>query len=97
MFNPLEAQREFERRCVRFLKWPLGTGGLTPLTTTPPVEGVASGSLKLMVPAARLYSRVTTQVISSCQRQGSSVRVEGDLRKEILQWRFVNTWTGCVP
>lgn len=51
-----------------------------------------------MVPGAQLYARATAHAISCCQRQyKSSVRVEGDLRKEILHWRFVDTWTECVP
>ena len=53
--------------------------------------------LTLMVPAAQLYTRVVARAISRCQRLGVPIKLEGDLRAEILHWRFLDSWTGCVP
>lgn len=49
-----------------------------------------------MVPAAKLYTRVVEYAISHCQRLGMPFKL-GDLRQEILHWRFLDSWTGCVP
>ena len=54
-------------------------------------------SLTLMVPAAQLYTRVVAHAISRCQKQGTPIPLDGDLREEILHWRFLDTWTGFVP
>ena len=51
----------------------------------------------LMVSAAQLYTRVVAQAISRAQRLGASITLEGDLRKEISHWRFLDSWTGCAP
>ena len=53
-------------------------------------------SLTLMVPAAQLYTRMTVNSISRCQRLGAPVKLETDLRAEISHWRFIDTWSGCV-
>ena len=53
-------------------------------------------SLTLMVPAAQLYTRVVAYPISHCQTLGTPFKL-GDLRQEILHWRFLDSWTGCVP
>ena len=50
-----------------------------------------------MVPAAQLYTRVTAHAISRCQKLGTPSPLKGDLREEILHWRFIDTWIGCVP
>ena len=54
-------------------------------------------SLTLMVPAAELYTRVVAHAISRCQKQGTPIPLDGDLREEILHWHFLDTWTGFVP
>ena len=54
-------------------------------------------SLTLMVSAAQLYTQVVARVISRCQRLGAPIKLEGDLQAEILHWRFLDSWTGCVP
>ena len=54
-------------------------------------------SLTLIVPAAQLYTRVVAYPISHCQRLGTPFKLEGDLRQEILHWRCLDSWTGCVP
>ena len=53
-------------------------------------------SLTLMVPATQLYTRMTTNSISRCQRLGAPVKLEAELRAEIMHWRFIDTWSGCV-
>ena len=50
-----------------------------------------------MVPAAQLYTPMTTNAISRCQRLGAPVKLEAELRAEIMHWRFTDTWSGCVP
>ena len=50
-----------------------------------------------MVPAAQLYIRVVAHAISRCEKQGTPIPLDGDLREEILHWRFLDTWTGFVP
>ena len=50
-----------------------------------------------MVPAAQLYTRVVAHAISRCQKQGTPIPLDGELREEILHWRFLDTWTGFVP
>lgn len=50
-----------------------------------------------MVPAAQLYTCVVAHAISRCQKQGTPIPLDGDLREEILHWRFFDTWTGFVP
>lgn len=54
-------------------------------------------SLTLMVPAAQQYTWVVTCTISRCQRLGAPIKLEGDLLAEILHWRFLDSWPGCVP
>ena len=54
-------------------------------------------SLTLMVPAPQLYTRVVVHAISRCQKQGTPIPLDGDLREEILHWCFLDTWTGFVP
>ena len=54
-------------------------------------------SLTLMVPAAQLYTRMTANAISRCQRLGTPVKLEAELQAEIMHWRFIDTWSGCVP
>ena len=53
-------------------------------------------SLTLMVPTAQLYTLVVARAISRCQRLGTPIKLEGDLREEILHWRFLDLWKGCV-
>ena len=54
-------------------------------------------SLTLMVPAAQLYTRSVAHAISRCQRLATPIKLAGELREEILHWRFLDSWTGCVP
>ena len=51
-------------------------------------------SFSIAVPAARLYTRASFRAISSCIK---SIKVSGDLRREILYWRFLDNWQGCLP
>ena len=52
-------------------------------------------SLTLMVPSH--YTRVVAHAISRCQKQETPIPLDGDLREEILHWRFLDTLTGFVP
>ena len=54
-------------------------------------------SLTPMVPAAQLYTRAVAHAISRCQKQGTPIPLDVDLREEILNWHFLDTWTGFVP
>ena len=49
-----------------------------------------------MVPAAQLYTHVVAHAISRCQKQGTPIPLDGDLREEKLHWHFLDTWTGFV-
>ena len=55
-------------------------------------------SFSIAVPAARLYTRASFRAISSCIKSPhKSIRVSGHLRREILYWRFLDNWQGCLP
>ena len=44
-----------------------------------------------MIPAAQLYTRVIANPIFRFQRLGTPVKLEEDLRAEIMQWQFIDT------
>ena len=44
-----------------------------------------------MVPAAQLYTRAVAHAISRCQKQGTPIPLDVDLREEILNWHFLDT------
>ena len=48
-------------------------------------------SLTPMVPAAQLYTRAVPHAISRCQKQGTPIPLDVDLREEILNWHFLDT------
>lgn len=55
-------------------------------------------SFSITVLAARLYTRASFRAISSCIKSPhKSIKVSGDLRREILYWRFLDNWQGCLP
>ena len=57
-------------------------------------------SFALLVPAAKLFSNNDFQAISRAQKNTSrslSVRMTGPLRKEIMEWRFLDSWSGFLP
>ena len=43
-FHPLEAEQEFLQREIRFIRWPLGTGGPECLPAAPSIDAVAQGT-----------------------------------------------------
>lgn len=53
-------------------------------------------SMNLVVPAAKLYTREINLAISFCQCNSKEIKVGGALKDEILHWRFIDTWEGCV-
>ena len=67
-----------------------------PQNTLQPFQGKCI-SLTLMVPAVQLYTWSVAHAISRCQRLATPIKLEGDLRKKILHWRFLDSWMGCVP
>ena len=57
-----------------------------------------STSFALLVPAARLYSNSVFQAISrACSLASVQLRVTPELREELLHWRFLDSWKGCLP
>lgn len=51
-------------------------------------------SMFLVVPAAKLCSREINNAISYCIKNSKNINLEGNLRKEIEYWRFIDTWEG---
>ena len=43
-FHPLEAEQEFLQREIRFIRWPLGTGGPACSSAAPSIDAVAQGT-----------------------------------------------------
>ena len=55
-------------------------------------------SFALLVPAAKLYSNCAYQSISKAIRSGSTkIPISSLLCQEISHWRFLDSWTGCLP
>lgn len=54
-------------------------------------------SFSLAVPAAQLYAREVYRAISLANRSSRPIKVVGDLRSEIAQWRFLDSWSGHLP
>ena len=55
-------------------------------------------SFSLAIPGCKLYVRETFKAISQlCRSSKPFVRVEGNLRTEVLYWRFLDDWNNCFP
>ena len=55
-------------------------------------------SFSLAIPGCKLYVRGTFKAISQlCRSSKPFVRVEENLRTEVLYWRFLNDWKDCFP
>ena len=55
-------------------------------------------SFSIAVPAARLYTRKCFHALStSAKNPGKPVKIIGELRQEICQWRFLDFWQGHLP
>ncbi|KAK3744559.1 hypothetical protein QZH41_003497 [Actinostola sp. cb2023] len=55
-------------------------------------------SFSIAVPAARLYTRTCYRAIGISSKTPTwPVKVVGELRKEILHWRFLDAWKGHLP
>ena len=55
-------------------------------------------SFALLVPAAKLYTNSVFQAISRASSSASvQLRVTPELRKELLHWRFLDSWKGYLP
>jgi len=51
-----------------------------------------------VAPAAKLFSNETYRTISRCSKASTSrFRITKDLRKELLHWRFLDSWEGFLP
>ena len=53
-------------------------------------------SFSLVLPAAKLYCREVNNAISYCLKNSKSVPMRSSLQQEIMHWRFVDNWNGCV-
>ncbi|XP_052060954.1 uncharacterized protein LOC127701170 isoform X2 [Mytilus californianus] len=51
-------------------------------------------SFMLAVPAAKLYTREMNNAISLGIRKQTSIPMTKDLKDEIINWRFLDSWTG---
>ena len=55
-------------------------------------------SFSLAVPGCKLYIRETFKAISQLSRSSRPFAcIDGDLRAEILYWRFLDEWKDCLP
>ncbi|XP_035662114.1 uncharacterized protein LOC118406291, partial [Branchiostoma floridae] len=54
-------------------------------------------SFMIAVPAARMFCREMYKEIGEAGKTGKMVRIEGDVRKEIEHWKFLDTWEGHMP
>ena len=55
-------------------------------------------SFALVAPAAKLFSNEAYRAISRCSKASTSqFRITKDLRKELLHWRFLDSWEGFLP
>ena len=53
-------------------------------------------SMGLAIPSSRLFCREINAAILFCQKNSRRIPLSGDLRSEIEQWRFLDTWTGVA-
>ena len=51
----------------------------------------------IAVPAALLYAKDIFRPTAGFAKSSRVIRVTADLRKEIEQWRFLDSWEGCLP
>ncbi|XP_044173521.1 uncharacterized protein LOC122957467 [Acropora millepora] len=54
-------------------------------------------SFKLVVPAARLFSRAACLAISRASRSPRAIPVSRELKAELELWRFLDSWSGFLP
>ena len=54
-------------------------------------------SVTLVVPIARLYSRVACLAISNALKSPRAIFVSPDLNKEFEHWHFLDSWSGFLP
>ena len=54
-------------------------------------------SFSLAVPDAQLYARENYRAISLANRSSRPIKVVGDLRSEIANWRFLDSWSEHLP
>jgi len=55
-------------------------------------------SFSLAIPGCKLYVREVFQSISRLHRSSRTMtKLQGDLRSEILYWRFLDGWKDCLP
>ena len=58
-------------------------------------------SFSIAVPAARLYTRAVSRAIGNRhfhgKRPNRPTRIAGELREEIVYWRFLDKWQGHLP
>ena len=54
-------------------------------------------SFTLVVPAARLYSRVACHAMSKALKSPRAIPISHELREELEHWRFLDSWSGFLP
>ncbi len=54
-------------------------------------------SFSLAVPAAKLYTREVNAGISKGIKSAKPLKISDDLRAELQEWRFLDTWEGSLP
>ena len=54
-------------------------------------------SFTLVVPAARLYSRVACLAMSKASKSPRAIPVSRELKAEFKHWRFLDSWSGFLP
>jgi len=55
-------------------------------------------SFSLAIPGCKLYVCEIFQAIAQlCRSSKPYVRIEGNLRTEVLYWRFLDEWMDCFP
>lgn len=56
-----------------------------------------ANSFCLAVPAAKLYTREVNVSISKGMKSSKPLIVSDNLKKEVQEWRFLDTWKGSMP
>ena len=54
-------------------------------------------SFSLVVPAARLFSRVACLAMSRASKSPRAIPVSHELKAEFEHWRFLDSWSGFLP
>lgn len=56
-----------------------------------------SMSMALALPAAKLYTSCCNRAISKASNGSGMVRIDAELRTELIHWRFIDSWSEPFP